>query len=294
MLSSLNVPINEITVGWTCRQLDVIHGDWLNDTFRETHFGQLDDYGTTYEIAFAQDAIRFFQSKRDDVNNTTSAKVKRIIKDVERRYLQMKEGEHGYVSDRIYSAFRISEARTAKFYAVRGEHETARGWYEEAIVKDPQNSALFDRYAFFLFRFMKKLDAARDKAARATSLDPDNEEALFTASMIEYEDNQRDIGDKFLERALEAGKEKHLCLIQKAKSRIVAADVNRGRITEQRWRSLQEEALELFEEAERCIPNDGYREKNEGECRTHIRNIRWRLESRAIRTSGAWVAPQRG
>ena len=259
---------NEI-VGWTCREFDTPHLTWL-DAFSETNFGTLAEYGVGYEIVFLPEASIFFRAKKREVAKDDLGEAQRIdaaASAVEALHDQLQEGDASYTSDRIAAAFKNSAAKAAKMCTNRGDYDEAEMWFNEAVIHDPNNSALFDRFAYFLVQYQRRLPLAREKARRAVFLDGNNEEALFTAGVIEYRDRNLDGGDDYMDRASRAGKPAHLCLIQKATGRLHAAnDVPRFR---DRVTMLQH-AQDLFAEAESSCPDDRYYKKNVDRCRRGI------------------------
>src|SRR5690606_31616167 len=61
-LTSISVPVNNRSVGLACKELEVPHTEWLN-SFYETHFGQITEFGNDYDIEFEQIATNFFALK---------------------------------------------------------------------------------------------------------------------------------------------------------------------------------------------------------------------------------------
>ena len=259
---------NEI-VGWTCRQFNTPHLTWL-DAFNETNFGTLAEYGVGYEIVFLPQAITFFLSKKTRLGKDDPQDHQRVevaASSVAGLYEQLQKGDAAYTSDRISAAFKNAAAKAAKHCFHRGEYDEAEMWFNEAIIHDPHNSALFDRFAYFYMQHQRQLPAAREKVKYAIFLDANNEEALFTAGMIEFRDGNVDAGDEYMRRAMEAGKPAHLCLIQKGNGRLFGADAQ-GSLRE-RVVVLQE-AQDYFLEAERHCPDDRYYRKNVSQCKKGV------------------------
>ena len=257
---------NEI-VGWTCREFDTPHLTWL-DAFSETNLGTLAEYGVGYEIVFLPEAIAFFRLKKQQAAKDDAERIETAASVVVAHYEQLQEGDAAYTSDRIAAAFKNSAAKAAKLCVHRGDYDEAEMWFNEAVIHDPNNSALFDRFAYFQMHHQRNFSAAREKARRAVFLDATNEEALFTAGMVEYRDQNVDGGDQYMTRAKRSGKPIHLCLIQKARGRLFAADdqgSSRDRI------AMLQEAQDLFLDAQVRCPNDRYYRRNVDQCRKGVK-----------------------
>ena len=262
VLSEVRVPITNHVVGWACKAQDTPHLSWL-DAFVETHFGKQTEYATQYEIVFVPEALTYFQSKLKQKNEREQRTLRSRAAQLGKQYRQLEEGASIDVSDRIMAAFVSGAAKTAKLHAQRGEYDEADEWYQEATKIEPTNSALFDRYALFLLRYKSDVESAREKVRIAVQLDPGNEEALFTAGMVEYQDGSVESGDNYMDRAQRHGKPEHLCLIQKATGRIRAV---RWEALRTRKEELARQALHMFASATDLLPQDPYYYKNKKEC----------------------------
>ena len=276
VLSIVDVTITNEIVGWICREINTTHSNWL-DAFAETNFGQLTEYGVGYEITLVPEAMEFFKLKMDREDAATAGNLNEIANTVRTRYLQLQEGDSAYISDRVASAFISGAAKAAKFYANRGEYEVAEMWYEEAAVLEPYNSALFDRYAYFLTHYRKNNIKAREIIRNAIRLDGKNEEALFTAGIIEYRMGSLDGGDDYLNRAEKQGKAKHLCMIQRAAGRIKVAEQEGVRM---RRNDLLQEAQGIYDKTRRVVPSDRYYRKNIQMCEKGIQYANSMLPTR--------------
>ncbi|CAD5201248.1 hypothetical protein [Pseudomonas sp. FEN] len=133
---------------------------------------------------------------------------------VKRRYHEFLTSTEAKVSDRAIQAFRTPAARAAWKSYSEGNYSDACDYYETAVLEDPENGWLFDRYAYTLMR-KRRLPAALEQSRKATLLLPDEAEVYFTRGMIESRIGDEDSALQHLTTAEELGKPKHLCELQK-------------------------------------------------------------------------------
>lgn len=218
-LNKTEVPITNDIVGWVCAEMEIPHSVWL-DAFLETHFGDQIEYGTDYDIAFTAIASNFFHSKLDGYDSKVKKQVESCARGAQSRYESIQEAEQRYRTDRVAEAFRTGAARAAKLAAQKGEFDEAKEWYKEALRLDANNSALFDRFAWFLMHYTREYKEASSYSERAITLSPESDEPYFTAGMVAYRMRQRSNGDELMQQAEAKGKPRHLCQIQMAQARI--------------------------------------------------------------------------
>ncbi|MFU8291115.1 hypothetical protein [Pseudomonas aeruginosa] len=133
---------------------------------------------------------------------------------VKRRYQEFLTSAETKVSDRTIQAFRTPAARAAWKSYSEGNYTDACEYYETAVLEDPENGWLFDRYAYTLMR-KRHLPAALEQSRKATHLLPDEAEVYFTRGMIESRIGDESNALQHLTKAEELGKPKHLCELQK-------------------------------------------------------------------------------
>jgi hypothetical protein len=223
VLAELDVPITNHVVGWVCSSLDVPHMSWLG-AFEETHFGSKLDYAGEYEIEIVPMAVEFFRAKGMNLDERERGRLNNLRNSIKQKYLERETALSAPAGDRIEEAFQTPEARAAKLSVLRGKLDDANLWYEEAIGKDSQNSALFDRYAWFLMQFYRDLDKALKMADVACRLGPKSAEAAFTKALIFYRKFEIEGGDQAIDTALKLGKSEPICLLQKARARLGFVD----------------------------------------------------------------------
>ena len=255
VLSMIERPLDHYTVGWVCRELETQTVSWI-DSYMETHFGSYRHYGSAgYDIVFVPEAAYFFHSQMDSFSEKDREYLAAIVDKVSGLYDQMQAGEVAYRPDRIDKAFRTPAAKAARLCANKGNIEDAHTWYEEAMLNDPNNSELFDRYAYFLTNHVKNHKKAAEFARAAIRLDGDNEEALYSAGCIEYRLGHLEEGDSYMDRANGAGKPMHLCLMEKGKSRVSISDTVFPR---RKRNEMLDQAMGFLRRAIASLPDDRY------------------------------------
>ena len=133
---------------------------------------------------------------------------------VKRRYSEFVASAEAKVSDRSIQAFRTPSGRAAwKSYSL-GNYEEACYYYEIAVLDDPENGWLFDRYAYTLMR-RRALEAALEVSHKAVSMLPQEADPHFTRGMIASRMGNAELALSELEKAEALGKAKHLCALQK-------------------------------------------------------------------------------
>ncbi|KZP57549.1 hypothetical protein A3N37_02005 [Enterobacter ludwigii] len=144
---------------------------------------------------------------------------------VKRRYAEFIKSASSQVYDRQIRAFRVPSARAAWKSYQEGRTDDAIGYYEDAILEDPENGWLFDRFAYMLMK-SKKLDQAIEKINRAIILLPKDPDVLFTKGMIEARIGASSNAIQTLDKAATNGKPKHLCELQKAYANVYSSPKN--------------------------------------------------------------------
>ena len=91
--------------------------------------------------------------------------------------------------------------------------------YQLAIEDDPVNSALYDRFAWFLFNKTDDLAQAKLMAERAVQLNSKNCDATVNLALINYRLGDLHKGDEYIDSAKEMGRSISFCLLRKAIAR---------------------------------------------------------------------------
>lgn len=258
-LTCLDVPLNSRTVGWVCRELDVPHTEWLN-SFYETHFGQITEYGSDYQMELDGFAEDFFSLKLKSMGEKEAERIRKVAQRVEGLSIKAEKAHQEYTWDRVEGAFRTPSARAAKMAAVRGDIQEAIDWYGEALREDPHNSQLYDRYAWFMMVKAGKLDEAIRLSSRAIDIDSDNADAHLTKGLALYRQGRVAEGDRHIEHAVRLGKPEALGLLRKGIARYylaIGADQVEKKV------ALLNECLKLLSNATtKSVRNNPYAERN--------------------------------
>lgn len=222
-LSQFQDGIDNQVVGRTCSALGIAHDDWTS-AFEETRFGSIISHGSSYEVALSQDVLRYLGTKYDALPAAERTRLREVSKRVEVAVRALHEAAEAAVPDRSHEAYRSDAAKAARLAAARYQHEEALRWYEEAVTLDEHNAALWDRYAWYLLIVLGHVERAKECAARAVELAPKDADATFTAGMVAARLGEIAEADAFLQRAEESGKPRHLCLVQRARARVVGIE----------------------------------------------------------------------
>jgi tetratricopeptide (TPR) repeat protein len=259
VLVTLSCPVDSYSVGYTCQELEVQHAEFQS-SLDETYFVNLTSYGNRYEIEINELAVRFFFSKKKKVPLERLEKINRIAEIVNNRALEKAEIEKSYKDDRVTEAFRTENAKAAKIAVDRNRINEAIEYYEYALIEDPVNSYLHERFAFFLFSKTNHRDYAKEIISKALEIDPNNAEALLTAAIIYYRLLDIDQGDDFIAKAEKNGKPRSYCYLRKSMSRY-----HKSRVESDKTKALKylDEAMNFINIADESLNiNDIYYTKN--------------------------------
>ncbi|KAF0215518.1 MAG: hypothetical protein FD174_4112 [Geobacteraceae bacterium] len=252
---------------WSCAEMGVQLDDWL-ESFGETKFGTLNDYGANFDINLNPDAREYLTKKYSEIAEKERVRIDSTVKKIRIKHQQLLRAEISEVTDRVSFAFRTSAAKAAKIAAQRGQVDEAIMWYEEAATADPGNYALLDRFAWYLMNH-KLLDRAFGIAKRACQAGPADADAHFTAGMIAARLANIREADKYLDLANKFGKELHLCMLQKARAKLkyaIANGIEKNII-------VLNEALDQLEEAKSSSNHNYTYKKHLDERKRIIDNI---------------------
>ena len=273
VLAMIGRPLNHHTVGWACRELDALVTDWIS-SYMETQFGSYFDNGAAgYDIVFVPEAVSFFQGQMKQYGTEDQESLAVIVDKVTGLYDQMEAGESAYRPDRIDKAFRTSAAKAARLCAKQNKLDDADVWYQEAILQEPNNSELYDRYAYFLTNYLKDYERAVEYARAAIRSDEHNEEALYTAGCIEYRSGNLDRGDSYMDRARNKGKPIQLCLMEKGRARVFVSDSIHPARERQ---SMLAQAMEFLTRAIGHLPSDRYYRETYNRCAKAYNQAYWK------------------
>lgn len=259
VLVTLSCPVDSFSVGYTCQELEIQHAEFQG-SLDETYFVNLTNYGNRYEIEIIELAVRFFFSKKNKLSAERLEKINKVAELVNRRALEKAEIEKAYKEDRVTEAYRTEYAKAAKIAVDRNKISDAIDNFEYALIEDPVNSYLFERYAFFLISKTRNQDHAKELILKALEIDPNNSEALLTGAIIFYRLLDLETGDVLILKAEKNGKPRSYCYVRKAMSRY-----HKAREEKDKTKALKylDEAINFINIADESLSeNDAYYAKN--------------------------------
>lgn len=211
VLSSLNYPIDSTSIGFCCQELEFQHSEF-EKSLDETYFVHRNDYGNKYELSLVELAKRFFLLKKTKYSEDEIIEINKIQGVVESKYIKYKEVDNKYYEavERVHEAFKCQYAKEAKIHVDRKEIPEAIECFEYAIIEDPMNAYLHERYAFFLYTNHNASKVDKERANEvievALKLDNKNEEVLLTAAIINYRNYNVTKGDELIDESVKYGK----------------------------------------------------------------------------------------
>ncbi|WP_201619234.1 tetratricopeptide repeat protein [Psychrobacter maritimus] len=161
--------------------------------------------------------------------------------------------EKSYKTDRVSEAFRSEYARFAKSHTDRGEIDKAIEMYELALVDDPINSYLYDRYAWLLINKTNNFEKALFLSEKAFELDQNNIDAMVNVALSYYKLKNIKKGDEFIELCVKKGRSESFVFLRKGIARYQIAKNS----------SDNKYAVSLYNEAIKFFNKIGYNTKSE-------------------------------
>lgn len=259
VLVLITCPADEFSVGYACQEIGIPHDEFIN-SLEETYFANQSKRGSTYQLEIVELARQFFRQQLGRLTADSLNIVKSHAEAVDNFAREKEVIEREYKNDRIAEAFKVQYAKAAKVAAEKGQIEEAREYYDLAIQDDPLNSALHDRFAWFLLHKAHDIDSALKVSKKAIELDPKNPDALITLGIIHYRRHELDEGDIYINRAFTEGKSESLCFLRMGIGRYhsarISADPKAGL-------ALLATAIDCLKRAQRSLnPADKYSMKN--------------------------------
>ena len=185
------------------------------DTLRASRgIATLPRIGGETQVVFHPDFLVFCRGRTVTVEgrqHPTDA----AVSHVRRRYEEFLRARSAQINDRVSHAFRKPFAKMAFQAFQDGQYDECEEYYELAVVEDPENGLLFDRYAMFLKLIGRTADAL-SKSTRATDLAPQDAETWFTRGILEARLAETSGALASLERARKLGKAEYLVQVQNA------------------------------------------------------------------------------
>lgn len=282
VLVSLASPLNGKSVGDVCKEIGVQHAEF-QASLGETYFATIVDHGESYDLEIVELAKKFFLQKKQRVPKGDAERFENIGFKVDKQATERYEIDKSYRLDRVADAFRSEYAKAAKIATIKKDYESAKVSFELAMLEEPLNAALQERYASFLLRTLGKADIALGFAKRSTELDSHSADAWLTLGLIRYQLNDLANGDSAMDKAMEYGKGESLCLLRKAIARYHTA----------RQEPYSRRSLGLLKEAEVLVKRsmttaslkDFYYQKNRRETEKYsflVRSLILKINRREV------------
>jgi tetratricopeptide (TPR) repeat protein len=259
VLVSLSCQLNNDSISKICQEVGVQISEFM-DSLDETYFGGITDYGYRFELELVPLAESFFNKKISKLCKTEQSEIKESAQNVDRYIAEKVRVEQAYKSDRVAEAFKSEWAKAAKVTCDSGDYPKAKEHYEMALLDDPYNAALYDRYALFLLNRLRNIPLALKCATKSVELDKDNGDSYLTLAMIYYRKDDLENGDKSIDLALMHGKSKAHCSLAMGVARYHFAIRN---IKSNKSKYMLEEAISILRTAFKLnSKDDRYYEKN--------------------------------
>ncbi|MDN8035512.1 tetratricopeptide repeat protein [Burkholderia vietnamiensis] len=270
VIANIANPIDGDCIGDACREIGIQHTEFQS-SLDETYFATITDRGEDYDLEVVDLAREFFRKKLNKYNSNDIDRITGIASKVDRLASDRHSAEEQYKQDRVADAFRSSFAKAAKVAALKRDYPAARENFELAILDEPMNASLRERYASFLLRDMQLPLDAKPVAEKAVELDSKNGDASFTLALILYRLNDIKEGDKAIDNALINGKHKALCALRQAIARYHYARRTPYAKDTSRYLNEAEFLLESF--LKHSDTRDMYYRKNQEEAFKYIRLV---------------------
>lgn len=259
VMVSITCPSDEFSVGHACQQVGIPHDEFLS-ALDETYFANQSKQLGTYKIELIDLAKNFFERQLGKTSPEHRQAIQSHAEAVDDYAREKELIDREYKSDRVAEAFRVQYAKAAKNYAEKGMLVEAKDSYELALLDDPLNSALHDRFAWFLLHKTHDVPEAFKISKQAVELDKHNPDALLTLGIINYRMHDLKTGDEFINKAAKFGKPMTLCLLRKGIGRYHTARVESNPDAALK---LISEAMDFLRKAQRgLLPSEAYYKKN--------------------------------
>jgi tetratricopeptide (TPR) repeat protein len=223
-------PLDHFSVSEACKIMQIPLTEF-HTTFDETYFGSLTNHGEKFSIELEELAVRFFNKKIKDLPKIEKNQFEIKAQELDAVVSNFHKIEEEYELDRVAEAFRNSYAKAARTAVRKENYPEAEEFYEMAIGEDPMNSALKDRYAWFLYHKVAS-NKAKVKAEKlwreSIGLNENNCDAIVNLAQCRYRSDDLEEGDRLLKRAEALSRSKSFCLLNKAKARYYYWQRNKG------------------------------------------------------------------
>lgn len=225
VLVSLATPLEGNCIGDVCREIGVQHAEF-QASLSETYFASIIDNNGSYDLEIVELAKEFFRQKKKRTSSTDIERLENIAFKIDKISAERNQIERDYKSDRVADAYRSEFAKAAKIATIKKDYKGAREYFDLALLEEPLNAALRERYASFLLRSLGLADQAYIYALEATELDSKSGDAWLTLALIQYGLDRLADGDSSIEHARRNGKPDSLCDLRKGIARYHHAQIN--------------------------------------------------------------------
>ncbi|MBR8845478.1 hypothetical protein [Pseudoalteromonas sp. JC3] len=268
LLVQAESPLDHFSVSEACKMMSIPLTEF-HITFDETYFGSLMNHGEKFSIELEELATKFFNKKINDLPEKQKAKLAATADELDIEVNRFHKIESEFKSDRIVDAFRSSFAKAARTHVRKKEYPEALEMYQMALEEEPLNSALMDRFAWFLYHTISTSESKVKAEALwrdAIRINTSNCDALVNLALIRYRENDLEEGDKLLDKARGLSRSFSFCALNKAKARFYYWKRNK-RYSDSKSRLL--ESAQLIEEARKNLDkNDPYYRKTRHDIET--------------------------
>lgn len=238
--------------------------DEFHRAFDETYFGSATSYGEKFSMEFVELAIRFFQQKLQEQPNSKKTQLTVIAEEIDSFVLEYNRVEDEYKTDRVADSFRS----------------------HFAIEDEPLNSALHDRFAWFLFHktpSRKNKERAEGLWQHSLELNPNNCDSIVNLAILNYQRNDIPEGDKYIDKARQLSRSYSFCLLNKAKARYYSW--KRGAYNENQLDILKKASTQIDEATKKLIKTDKYHMKIKDDILKHkllIKDCNYRRKKESL------------
>ncbi len=270
VLVQISSPIDNHAISKACQEVGIQQTEFSRG-LEETHFSVTTEEGANFSIEIVSFAKRFFFKQISKLDETKRDLIKGKAGLVDEYVSEIVRLEKEYKRDRVAEAFRSEYAKAAKVYADKGDVKSAEEMYKLAIDDDPLNSALHDRFSYFLLHKLNNPEYAKEISAKAVKLDANNCDANVGYALVCYKLGDIESGDTYIDKANKIGRPASFCNLRKAIARFYKSS-SLPKIEEQILLLL--EAEKFIKDAKQYnLTKNGYDAKNQDDILKYERKI---------------------
>lgn len=242
ILIKLDYEIDGRIINKVCQLVEINIAEFTQ-AYEEAHFTRITDFGSNYTLEIVELAKRFFIKKLSAFPQVEQKEIQNIIEAVNLYNKEIKEIDALYKNSRVQEAFRTEAAKIAKINADNGEVKIATEMYEIALLEDPLNSYLYERFAWFLLNKTDKFSRALELSQEAYKLDENNVDAIVSLGISHHKLGNLLKGDEYIEYSVRKGRSEGFGLFRKGLARYQLANSSK---TDEEKISLYSQAITLL------------------------------------------------